>query len=97
MLLRDVSCLDRGAVLQNCQQRQDGALRKIRVLEQAAGVADHIAELEIDRLQMGIQPLSASGHQGAQQAIASQVMVRRDFGHLYGRFLGVAQSVAENR
>jgi hypothetical protein len=51
------------------------------VLELAAGVADHVAKLEIDWLEMGSQPPAAGGLQCAQQPIASQFMVRLDFGH----------------
>ena len=53
-LAADIRGLDRRAIFQHGQQRQHGTLGKIGVLEQAPGVADHIAKLEIDRLQMRI-------------------------------------------
>jgi hypothetical protein len=51
------------------------------MLKQATGVANQVFKLEIDRLEMGIQPLAAGRLQRAQQAIASQVIVYLEFGH----------------
>ena len=48
----DVGGLDRGAVLEDGQQRQDGTLRKVGVLVETSGISDLIAELENDRLEM---------------------------------------------
>jgi hypothetical protein len=51
------------------------------VLEKASRVADHIAKLELDGLEMGIYSLAAVGLQRAQQSIAPQIMVRLRLGH----------------
>src|SRR5450432_3548764 len=53
----DVGGFDRGAVFEHRQEGENRTLRKIGVLEQAAGIADHLAELEFDRLKMGIYAL----------------------------------------
>jgi hypothetical protein len=60
------------------------------MLKQAAGVANHVSKLEVDRLEMGIQPFAAAGLQRAQQAIASKLMVCRGFGHK-NRFFGFSR------
>jgi hypothetical protein len=57
----DVGGLDSRAVLQHGEQRKHGALRKIGVLEEPARLADHVTELEHDRLQMGRDPCEAGG------------------------------------
>jgi hypothetical protein len=80
-LAADIRSLERCTIFQHGQQRQHGTLRKIGVLEQASGVADHIAKLERDRLKMGIYSLAAGGLQRAQQSIAPQIMVRLHPGH----------------
>ena len=85
-LAADIRGLDRRAIFQHGQQRQHGTLRKIGVLEQASGVADHIAKLERDRLKMGIYSLAAGGLQRAQQSIAPQIMVRLHSGHGFMSF-----------
>ena len=77
----NIGGLDCGAILQNGQQRQDRALGKIGVLEKAACIADHLAELEIDWLEMRIYPRAAGRLQGAEQAIAPQIMIPVCFEH----------------
>ena len=54
---------------------------KIGVLEQASRIADHIAKLELDGLEMGILPLAAGWLQRPKQSIAPQSMVRLHLGH----------------
>jgi hypothetical protein len=61
------------AILQNGQQRQDSALREIGVLEETASLADQVTKLELDRLKMRVDPLAASGLQGAEQLIAPRI------------------------
>ena len=65
----DVCGLDCRAVLQNGQQREDGALREIGMLEEPARLADDVTKLEHDGLKMGLDPLAAGGLQGAEQPI----------------------------
>jgi hypothetical protein len=65
----DIRGLDRRAILQDGQQRQHGTLGKIGMLEQAPGVADHVAKREIDWLQMGIQPPATFGLQRASNRL----------------------------
>ena len=77
----DVGGLDCGAILQNRQQRQNRTLRKIGMLQNATRIAEHLTELEFDRLEMGIYPLAAGRLQGAEQAIAPRVMICVLFGH----------------
>jgi hypothetical protein len=80
-----VGSLDRGAILQNGQQRKNRALRKIGVLEKATRVADNVAKLEPDRLKMGIYPLAAGRLQGAKQSVALQIIIGSCFGHFVCR------------
>ena len=72
--------LDCRAVLQNGEQRKDGALREIRVLEEATGIADDVAKLEVDRLQMRFDPLAAACLHGSEQLIAMNI-ISMSFGH----------------
>src|ERR1700736_1102171 len=66
----DVRGLDSRAVLQHGEQREHGALRKIGVLENTACLANHVAELEHDRLKMGRDPREAGSLHRAEQSIA---------------------------
>ena len=70
----DVCGLNCRAVLQNGQQREDGALREIGVLEEAARLADDGTKLELDRLKMRVDPLAAGSLQGAEQPIAPRII-----------------------
>jgi len=56
-------------------------LGKIGVLEQASCIADHIAKLEIDRLEMRINSLAAGWLKCAQQSVAPQIMIGLSFSH----------------
>jgi hypothetical protein len=78
-----VGGLDSGAILQNRQRRENRTPREIGVLEKTTRVADHLTELEIDGLEMGIYPLAAGRLQGAEQSIASKVMIGLRFGHRF--------------
>jgi hypothetical protein len=51
------------------------------VLEETTRIADHIAKLELDWLEMEIYPLTAGRLQRAEQSIAPQVMNGLRFGH----------------
>ena len=77
----DVRGLNRRAIFQNRQQRKYGPLREISVLEETARVADHIAKLELDRFEMGVDPLAAAWLEGADQSIAPEVLIRLYFVH----------------
>ncbi len=77
----DIGGLDCGAILQYGQQRENRALRKIRVLEEAAGIADHLTKLELDRLKMGLYPLAAGWLQRAQHLTSSEVTILLCFEH----------------
>ena len=48
-----VCSLYRRAIFQNREKREDGTLREISVLEEAARFADDCPELEVDGLKMG--------------------------------------------
>jgi hypothetical protein len=52
------------------QQRKDGALRKIGVPEKATRLADDGAELELDRLEVRVDPSKAGGLHRPEQSIA---------------------------
>src|SRR5450432_639125 len=69
----DVCSLDCGAVLQNGQQREDGALREIGVLEKPARIANDSTKLEYDRLQVGLDPRAVVSLHGAEQTIAPRL------------------------
>src|ERR1019366_9658082 len=56
--------------LQHGQQRENGAFRKIGMFKQSTGITDDGAQLEPDRLQMGIDPFATGWLQGAEQPIA---------------------------
>jgi hypothetical protein len=49
------------------------------VLQHAAGIANHLAKLECDRLEMGINATAAFGGQGVQQLIAPEILIRLHF------------------
>jgi hypothetical protein len=51
------------------------------VLEETARIADHVAELELHRLEMRIDAFSAGRLQGAEQPIVPEVMISLGFGH----------------
>jgi len=63
------------AVLQNRQKREDGALREIGVLEEAARLADDVTKLELDRLQMRLDPLPVDRLHRAEQLVAMRIEV----------------------
>ena len=66
----DVRCLNGRAVRQNRQQRENGALREIGVFEEAARLAYNLAKLEVDRLNVGLDPRAAGRLKGVEQTIA---------------------------
>ncbi|WP_249153059.1 hypothetical protein [Bradyrhizobium sp. AUGA SZCCT0240] len=51
------------------------------MFEQTAGIADHLFEFEIDRLEVGIYSPAAAWLQGAEQLIASRVIIHLRLGH----------------
>jgi hypothetical protein len=69
-LTSDVRSLDGRTVFQHRQQRKNGAFRKIGVLEQAARIADHGAQFEVDRLEMRVDALAAGKLQRSEQLVA---------------------------
>jgi hypothetical protein len=69
----DIGGFNGRAVFQNGQQRENGTLRKISVLQQTARFADDGAELELDRLKMRLDPFKARRLQRAEQLIAPHV------------------------
>src|SRR5665213_810658 len=81
----DVGGFDCGAVFQHRQERENRTLRKIGVLEQPAGIADHLAELEFNRLKMRVYALAAGRLKSAEQLIGPQLMIRLRFKHSFGR------------
>src|SRR5471030_2649294 len=68
-LAPDVGGLDRRAVFQDREQREDRAFRKIGVLENSAGFADDSAKLERDGFKVGINPGAAGRLQGIKQPV----------------------------
>jgi hypothetical protein len=56
-------------------------LRKIGVLENAARLANHVTELENDRLQMGRDPREAGSLHRAEQSIALHSIAWLALGH----------------
>ena len=77
----DVRGLDSRAVLQHGEQRKHGALRKIGVLENAARLANHVTELEHDRLKMRRDPREAGSLHRAEQSIAPRSIAWLALGH----------------
>jgi hypothetical protein len=51
------------------------------VLENAARLANHVTELENDRLQVGRDPREAGGLHRAEQSIAPRSIARLTLGH----------------
>jgi hypothetical protein len=75
----DVRCLDCHAVLQGRQQRENGALREIGVLEETARLAYNGAERELDRFKVELDTRAARWLEGAEQAIGDLVWVHHWF------------------
>ncbi|MGI8569224.1 MAG: hypothetical protein ACR2KT_09255 [Methylocella sp.] len=71
----DVRRLDRRAILQNRQQREDGAIREIGVLEEAARLAHDLAKPIFNSLKIGIDPRAAGRLKGAEQTIGMRNLV----------------------
>jgi hypothetical protein len=46
------------------------------VLEQTTGIADHLAELEFNRLEMRVNALATGRRQSVEQLIVPQFMIR---------------------
>src|ERR1700682_4049319 len=74
-LAPDVCGLDCRAVLQDGQEREDAALREIDVLEETPRLADDGPKLELDGLEMRVDPRAAGGLQGAEQPIALHIIL----------------------
>ncbi|GAB1715759.1 MAG: hypothetical protein NTAFB05_08010 [Nitrobacter sp.] len=68
------------AVLQNGQQREDGALWEVGMFEEPTSLADDDTKLELDRLKVGIDPLAAGAFHCAEQPIALRIICVT-FGH----------------
>ena len=51
------------------------------MLEQAAGIANHGAELELDGLEMRVDARPAVRRQGVEQPIAPEILICLRFGH----------------
>src|ERR1700689_4482634 len=64
-------------ILQYREQRKNGALREIDMLQSAGGVANDSAEFDRDRLKMSIQTPAKGRLQRAQQLIAQSRSLRR--------------------
>ena len=72
--------LDCRAVLQNGEQRKDGALGEIGVLKEATRVADDVTKLEVDRFQMRFDPFVVGRLHRFEQLIVINIILM-SFGH----------------
>jgi hypothetical protein len=77
----DIRGLDGRAVLQHGEQREHGTLRKIGVLENPAGLANHVTEFEHDRLKMRRDSREAGSLHRAEQSIALRSVAWLALGH----------------
>src|ERR1700730_17757922 len=71
----NVRGLDVRAVIQTRQQRENGAHREVDVFKEAASLAYMVTKLEGDRFDVGLDPHTAFGLKGAEQAIGDLVWV----------------------